>query len=125
MRKFLVGLATLTAVTTGFVFAADIGPKADVTALRAMAKTPNNTISAVHVVGDYALVFLYTKYITQSPAFKRISGERWKQIMAGAETTMSVSNLIRAGVPASVANQLCSGWGGTPQFPNANSPCMK
>jgi len=46
MRKFLVGLAALTAVTTGLVFAADVGPKAGIAAVRAAeTRKPSPTLS--------------------------------------------------------------------------------
>jgi hypothetical protein len=118
MRKFLVGLAALTAVTTGLVFAADVGPKADVAAVRAAVRqlSPKYTISGVHVVGDYAVLHWYTEHAAGPAVFKRISGERWKKIMGGGGA-ITVSAIVHLGVPASAARQLCSGWGGPKNSP--------
>ena len=120
MRKFLIGLAALTAVMTGLVFAADVGPKADVAALRAAKHQidPQSFTSAVHVAGNYALLNWY--YIgagSGSYAFKRSSGERWNVVAGAAGSLFSITLLVQHGVPASVARQLCSGW------PKGSSAC--
>ena len=109
MRKLLVALAASTAVTTGLVFAADVGPKADVAAVRAAEhqQAPNNTMDAVRVVGDYAVLHWYTKHAGGSAVFKRISHERWKMIMGGGGAIRE-GDLIQHGVPTSIARQLCS-----------------
>jgi hypothetical protein len=118
MRRFLVALAASTAVTTGLVFAADVGPKADVAAVRAAEHqlAPNNTIGAVHVVGDYAVLHWHTENAGGPAVFKRISGERWDLIMDG-DGAIRESDLVQHGVPASIARQLCSGWGGPKNSP--------
>ena len=121
MKKFLLGLAALTAMMTGLVLAADVGTKADTAAVRALDHQlyPNETADAVHVVGDYALLTWRTNPEgVGTHTFKRISGKRWKMILASGETETSTSHLTKAGVPASVARQLCSGWA------KGSSPCM-
>jgi hypothetical protein len=117
MKKFLIGLAALCAATTGMVFAADVGSSADVAAVRAAAhqKNPNDHVSGVHVVGDYALTDWYGGEASGYAAYKRISGEQWKQIDWGGGAT-DVQDLGQHGVPASIAQKLCAGWG-------SSSPC--
>lgn len=118
MRKFLVGLAALTAMTTGFVFAADIGSKADIAAVQAAEHQipPTHNIIAVHVVGNYALLLVqagrsWSSNIPESyVAFKRISGERWTRIYPDNHGDQCTA-LVQHGVPASIAHQLCTGWG--------------
>ena|SRR5271165_5085572 len=110
MRRFLVGLAALTAVTTGLAFAADVGPKADVAAVRATEHKlyPRYITYAVRVVGDYALLgWDCCKVASGQDVFKRISGERWNRIAHGGGA-MALNDLVHLGVPASVASQLCS-----------------
>lgn len=122
MRKILVGLAALlglTAMTAGLALAAwvlpDVGPKADVAAVR--AAHPTCHVAGVHVVGDYALLQWYCLPEGTGPAaYKRISGERWKLLLDGGGAT-SLGGLVNGGVPASIARQLCSGW------PKGYSPC--
>jgi hypothetical protein len=118
VRKFLLGLVALSVVTTGLVFAADVGPKADVAAVRAaqLQKIKGGQTGDVHVVGNYALVQWYWGEASGAAAFKRSSGERWSRILAGGGASPVVV-LVAAGIPASIARQLCSGW------PQGHSPC--
>lgn len=120
MKKFLVGFAALAAfaaVTTGLVLAADVGSSADVAGVRAAAhqKSPKSHTYGVHVVGNYALIDWDEGEASGYAAFKRISGEQWRQIDWGGGAT-DVNDLVQHGVPASIAHQLCSGWGDS-------SPC--
>jgi hypothetical protein len=124
MRKFLISIAALVAITAGAVFA-DTGPSADVAALRALQHqlNPSGIIDRVQVFGNYAMLTWHTNPEgIGSPAFARVSGHKWKRILVGGETEMSSGALIKAGVPASTARQMCGAWG-TPQYPK-NSPCM-
>src|ERR1700693_5566022 len=109
MRKSLVALAASTAVTTRLVFAADVGPKLDVVAVRAAEHqlAPKYTISAVRVVGDYAVLHWHTEHAGGPAVFKRISGERWKLIVDGGGAIREGA-LVQHGVPTSIARQLCS-----------------
>jgi hypothetical protein len=124
MGRFLVALAALTAVTIGLAFAADVGPKADVAAVRALEKQSYTKENFdVHVVGDYALVqWGGIQEGTGTHAYKRISGERWTKIGVFPETGLTTSYLVQRGVPTTVARQLCASYA-TPQYPK-NSPCM-
>jgi hypothetical protein len=124
MRRFILGLAAAIAATAGLALAADSGPKADVAALRALQLhlTPGLKIDQVHVVGNYAMLGTYDQYSTSNPVYERISGEHWKKILPGGETSMGVGAMTAAGVPASVARKLCSAWT-TAQLPH-NTPCM-
>jgi hypothetical protein len=90
----------------------DIGPKADTAAVRAamlevmhgMGPAGVGHMDVVHVVGNYAII---TEYAPGGPfPFKRISDEHW-QLISNDELP-SIDMLIHAGVPASVAKQLCS-----------------
>jgi hypothetical protein len=124
MKRFLLAFAASAAVLSGLALAADSGSKADIAAVRSaqLKLAPNEQIAQVHVVGNYAMLHTFTKYETFNPVYKRISGESWKRIMLGAETSVSVSSMVQAGVPSSVARSLCSDWA-TPQLPH-NTPCM-
>jgi hypothetical protein len=117
MKKFLRALAAMCAVSTAVVLAADVGSSADVAAVRAAAhqKNPSDHTFGVHVVGDYALTDWYGGEASGYAAFKRISGEHWKQIDWGGGAT-DPQLLAQKGIPVSIARQLCSGWGDS-------SPC--
>jgi len=106
--KYLVAFIVSAVATAGLVFAASVGPKADVAAVRAAEHqlAPNNTIVAVHVVGDYAVLHWRTGHAGGAAIFKRVSGERWNLIMGGGGA-LRESSLVQDGVPASVARQLC------------------
>jgi hypothetical protein len=78
-------------------------------------KFPNEHVAGAHVVGNYALLDWYDQHSSGYGTYKRVSGERWKQIDWGGGAT-NVSLLVQHGVPAAVARQLCSGWGSA-------SPC--
>jgi hypothetical protein len=124
MRKLLLGLPALIAATalTGVVVAAAVsdwfvGSTADVAGVKAaVQQTPGRHASGAHVIGDFALVQWYDAHVSAPAVYKRISGERWKEILPGGGV-MLISDMVKAGVPASVAKQLCSGW------PKENSPC--
>ncbi len=109
MRKFLFGLIALTLAATGVVFASDVGPKADVAAVRAALVRDNhgNKVRDVHVAGDYALLTWYMlPEGSGSAAYKRISGRRWKQLFFSGGAGASFA-LAQNGVPPSVIKQLC------------------
>jgi hypothetical protein len=124
MRKLLLGLAVLTTIIAlaSAVVAADVGnwfvgPMADVAGVKAaVQQAPGRHASGAHVIGDFALVQWYDAHVSAPAVYKRISGERWKQILPGGGV-MLISDMVKAGVPSSVAKQLCSGW------PKENSPC--
>ena len=61
MKNVLWGIVALAALATGLALAADVGPKADVAAVRAASaqKNPQAHLLGVHVVGDYALTDWY------------------------------------------------------------------
>jgi hypothetical protein len=120
-RKFLAGLAASGALVAGLALAADVGPdvgpKADVAAVRTTQKHKMPaTIYAIHVSGNYALLSWYDEHSSGTEVYKRVTGEQWKTI-AGGGGAMPQSLLIQSGVPASVAKQLCSGW------PQGQTPC--
>jgi len=112
VRKFVTGLVVLTVLTTGSAFAADVGPKADVAAVRAASnqKFPSRHVDAVHVVGDYALLDWYDQESGGYALYKRTSGERWNQIDFSGGVT-NVSLMAQHGVPTSIGHKLCLGWG--------------
>jgi hypothetical protein len=116
MRAFFVVFGALTAMMTGLAFAADVGRKADVAAVRTVVTKPAYTkIAEVHVAGNYALAEGSGADSDFIVLYKRISGEKWKQI--AVSNIYSISNLVKHfGVPTSVAHQLCSGW--------ADRPCV-
>jgi hypothetical protein len=120
MKRFFIALAVFFVTTTSIAVAADTGSKADIAAVRALQLKlfPHDKIDQVHVIGDYAMFHVYNLETTAHPVYERISGEKWKRIMPGAETTMSLSGMVYNGVPSSVARSLCAIWG-----PH-NTPCM-
>jgi hypothetical protein len=107
MKKYLVGLVVLIAMTTAHVFA-DVGSKADVAGVRAAEhnKFPNYHVAEVRVAGDYAFLGWETQESGGFAVYKRISGETWKLLRFSGGAT-DASDLTRHGVPASVAHQLC------------------
>jgi hypothetical protein len=111
VRKFVFGLLVVTLLTTGLAFAADVGPQADVAAVRGASNQqfPGRHVDAVHVVGDYALLDWYDEHSGGYALYKR-TGERWKQIdFSGGVTTVSL--MAQHGVPTSIGQKLCTGWG--------------
>jgi hypothetical protein len=124
MRKLLLGLAVLITaiVLTSVIVAAGVGnwfvgPTADVAGVKAaVQQAPGRHASGAHVIGDFALVQWYDAHVSAPAVYKRISGERWKEILPGGGV-MLISDMVKAGVPTLVAKQLCSGW------PKENSPC--
>jgi hypothetical protein len=112
VRKFIIGFVALAALTTGLAFAADVGPKADVAAVRGAStqQFPSRHVDAVHVVGDYALLDWYDQESGGYALYKRTSGERWKQIDFSGGVT-NVSLMAQHGVPTSIGQKLCVGWG--------------
>ncbi len=117
MKNFVLGLFAVVLLATGLALAADVGPKADVAAVKATAlqKNPGSHFLGVHVVGDYALTDWYQGEASGYGAYKRVSGETWKQVDWGGGA-ITVDLLAKDGIPASTAHQLCSGWGDS-------SPC--
>ena len=117
MKKFVTGLVALSALATGLALAADVGPKADVAAVRAYSnqKNPGQGLLGVHVVGNYALTDWYKGEASGYGVYKRVSGETWKQLDWGGGA-ITVDLLAKDGMPTSTAHQLCSGWGDS-------SPC--
>jgi hypothetical protein len=117
MKNPFVLLAFAFALTSAAVLAADAGPPADVAGVRAASHRidPKRHVSGVHVVGNYALTDWYEGEASGYAAFKRASGERWRQIDFGGGVELQ-SLLVQKGVPASIARKLCSGWG-------SSSPC--
>jgi hypothetical protein len=115
MRKFLAGLVALGSVFACSLLplsAADVGPKADVAAVKAAEhqKFPGDSVGDVHVVGNYALLQWYGNPEGSGPrAFKRVSGETWKNILSDGGV-VGVSNLVQSGIPKATAQKLCSGW---------------
>jgi hypothetical protein len=122
MQKFLAGFVAATAAFACSALissAADVGPKADVAAVRAAEhqKFPKDSIGDVHVVGNYALLQWYGNPEGSGPrAFKRVSGEKWTNIYADGGVT-GVSILVQHGIPSATAKKLCSGW------PADRTPC--
>jgi len=112
VRKFTIWLVALTVLATGSALAADVGPKADVAAVRATSnqKAPSRHVDAVHVAGDYALLDWYDQESGGYALYKRTSGEHWKQIDFSGGVT-SVSLMAEHGVPTSIGHKLCVGWG--------------
>jgi hypothetical protein len=109
MRKFLFGLIALTVASTGIVLASDVGPKADVAAVRAALVHDNkgNKVRDVHVVGNYALLTWYMlPEGSGSAAYKRVSSERWTQLYFSGGAGASYE-LTQHGVPAAIVKQLC------------------
>jgi hypothetical protein len=114
MRKFLLALAGLTAMTSGFVLAAsvfgpDIGPKADTAAVRAAVKQHSLQPLGVHVSGDYALLEWTDSHDDGIAIYKRVSGERWK-LLDSDGGVYQISDLVHYGVPVATAHKICSGW---------------
>lgn len=120
MKQFFIALAVFFVMTTSLVVAADSGPKADIAAIRTLQLklVPNDKIDQAHVIGNYAMLLTYNQYTANHPVYERISGEKWKRIMAGGETTISIRSMVQNGVPSSVARNFCALW------PSGHTPCM-
>lgn len=112
MKKSFVFLVIGIALMSAAVLAADVGPRADIAGVRAASHTIDSKrqVNGVHVVGDYALTGWYEGESAGYAAFKRIAGERWRQIDFGGGVELQ-SLLVQKGVPPAVARKLCSGWG--------------
>ena len=124
MKKVLIGSIVLAAVMlNALIVAADsgklfIGSKADIAALKAAAQRgPGENVSGAHVVGNYAVLQWNDQYASNPEAYKRVSGEHWKEIANGSGGPLSQNDIRKAGVPQSIARQLCSGW------PKGYNPC--
>jgi hypothetical protein len=122
VKKILIGLVAISALSIGWAvadsaFGPDVGPKADVAAVRAAVVRRSQKPLGVHVSGDYALLEFSDGENDGVSAYKRVSGERWKPI--ADSNLLSVSILVDDGVPRAVARRLCSGW------PTAYALCMK
>jgi hypothetical protein len=118
MKNFLIGLLAVCAMTTGAALAAnDVGPKADVAAVRAAVSREGNNVFGVHVLGNYAFVMWLGKVEgSGGEAYKRVSGERWTRILFEGGVT-GMSQLEHAGIPAATARKLCAEW------PTGYTPC--
>jgi len=118
MKRSLLALLVLSMTATAAFAASDIGPKADVAAVRAtaMRSAPGTTVLGVHVVGNYAFINWAQGEGSGGAAYKRVSGETWKRIVFEGGVT-GLSNLTQAGIPAATARKLCSGW------PKDLTPC--
>jgi hypothetical protein len=127
MKTILVGFASLVAViSAGVVAVADVGPASAIAAVKAAVhqKDAGMFIDEIHVTGDYALLKWHWNpeghgYL----AYKRVTGESWKQIAhGGSEGALGVkgngaaSTLAKSGVPASIVSELCLKW-------KLDSPC--
>jgi hypothetical protein len=114
-----VFFAAGTVVATADVFG-DIGPKADVAALKATRlhkPTPATEVDGVHVAGNYGYVAWAGGDASGFTIYKRASGETWKMIQGGGGVEL-VSQMVQAGVPEATAMKLCSGW------PKDDTPCQ-
>ncbi len=128
MRKSFLSLAALAGVlvaVSGALIAAadvfgDIGPTADIAAVRAARlhkPTPATEVDGVHVSGNYAYVAWGGGDASGYTIYKRVSGETWKSIDSGGGVEL-ISEMVHAGVPRSTAMKLCSGW------PKDDTPCQ-
>ena len=126
----MAAIAALSATTTATVYAAEagkwiVGAKADVAGVTAAQKqiwgaNPDRAkIMGMHVVGDYALDVWGEEHICcPSGVFKRVSAQHWKRVTSSAgDSPLPVSDIMKSGVPESIARQLCSGW------PKGYGPC--
>jgi hypothetical protein len=105
------------ALVAAIVLAADSGPAADVTAVRAAetaswpahpsAGTPVK-ISNVRVVGDYAVLEWTNGESGGMSAYHRTSSGTWKRFMSGGGA-FAASDLEKQGCPGSIARQLVPG----------------
>jgi len=121
MKNFVVATMLLGALSMPLALAAavrgpNIGPKADVAALRAAVSAKAQRLQTVHVVGNYALLEWSDPNEDGVSVYKRISGERWTFVTDS--NLFSVPLLVQAGVPETVARGLCAGW------PRAFAACM-
>jgi hypothetical protein len=126
-RSFLsiAALAVFIFAQSGAVVAAadvfgDIGPKADVAALKATRlhkPTPATEVDGVHVSGDYGYVAWGGGDASGFTIYKRVAGETWKTIDSGGGVEL-ITEMVHAGVPRSTAMKLCSGW------PKDDTPCQ-
>jgi len=128
MRDYLraiAALGTIAFVGAGAVAAAadvfgDIGPKADVAALKATRlhkPTPATEVDGVHVSGDFGYVAWGNEDASGYTIYKRVAGETWKMIDGGGGVEL-ITEMVHAGVPRATAIKLCSGW------PKDDTPCQ-
>ena len=111
MRRFSTALVSLVVLATGLAAASlapDVGPKADVAAVKRVEAAAGNKVIAVHVSGNYALVNWYDAHGSGPAVLKRVGG-KWKVIYTDGGVTFP-SILIQHGIPAATARQLCAGW---------------
>jgi hypothetical protein len=121
----LAAVATFVLIGAGAVVSAadvfgDIGPKADVAALKATRlhkPTPATEVDGVHVAGNYGYVAWGGGDASGYTIYKRVSGETWKMVDGGGGVEL-VSQMVQAGVPEATAMKLCSGW------PKDDTPCQ-
>lgn len=113
----LAGLGMAAAAADVF---GDIGPKADVAALKATRlhkPTPATEVDGVHVAGDYGYVAWGNQDASGYTIYKRVAGETWKMIDGGGGVEL-IAEMVHAGVPRATALKLCSGW------PKDDTPCQ-
>ena len=120
MAKFFIRLTALAALTTSIVLAAIyfVGPKADIAAVQAAEHKivpVHDHVIGIHVIDNYALLLSWSgtsfdPNLEGDSAFKRISGEQWKPIYVHYKGDQCIE-LVHRGVPASIAHELCTGWG--------------
>jgi len=112
----LLGLLSVPLASAAATRGPNVGSNADVAALRAAVTLKSQRLQTVHVVGNYALVEWSDPNEDGVSVYKRSSGERWTFVTDS--NLFSVPLLVQAGVPATVARGLCSGW------PRAYAACM-
>jgi hypothetical protein len=118
VASFLLALS-VTVVAAADVFG-DIGPKADVAALKATRlhkPTPATEVDGVHVAGDFGYVAWGGGDASGYTVYKRVAGETWKTIDSGGGVEL-ITAMVHAGVPRATAIKLCSGW------PKDDTPCQ-
>jgi hypothetical protein len=110
----VAGVAMMTRISSAATNAGElyVGSKSDIAAITALEHKlyPNKVVDGIHVVGDYALMhWSIPGFASGMALYKRTSGIQWKPVTQGGGA-MSASDLVGAGVPASIAHQLLAGW---------------
>ena len=117
MTHFLVTVALAAAALLPLCAAADSGPSADVSAVRAaeiaswQTKTSSGTpvkISNVRVVGDWAALEWTNGESGGMSAYHRTASGTWKRFMHGGGA-FAASDLEKNGCPPAIARQLVPG----------------
>ena len=104
MKALLLAIVVCCSTMTA-ALASDSGPKADVSALRALASKPHTTIDNVRVAGNYALLDWIYPPAGGMSAYKRTSGHHWTLLMSEGGV-ITASDLMKKGVPAAIAHKL-------------------